>query len=442
MTAVAPRTSTGPGLDALYPRAALDLPVNPALLAPRLAVPPKERRNLGGYRDYYGPNILVEIPVPGAGERLAVIDKAWPHSLYDVMLLVARDDVLRTSVADTPPAVLTALMEACSLFADYVSTPSVMGEFGLVGSQTSIAWNHDRTVDRDNGQWWDKRLHLHFNCWQKPAYSNRSVRLGDVADTTTRRSLVDPVAYLAHRVILDALTGHSLPDGCVLLAPDPLRDGCEHLPVGLKIRLPGGWPFVTTPECRRLLRTLHKTAAATYRDLLLSFTGQAQPSTDWRRPPLLSLPDVNRRLACLRWLTPGSREELLRLRGVLRDLTGRELELLRRRPDVANRCMTLGGLSYNLAFHSPHPASPERPLSASPDLYLVMQFKLISYIGSSPAVHGAVASVIDRAGGPVMTDADRALRRAFQSEYIRLLRQASGGNTRVPGPRTFPTEEM
>ncbi len=442
MTAVAPRALTESGLDALYPRAALDLPVNPALLAPRLAVPPQERRNLGGYRDYYGPNILAEIPIAGAGERLAVIDKAWPHSLYDVMLLVARDDVLRTSVGDTPPAVLTALMRACAQFADYVSTPCVMSEFGLMGSQTSIAWNHDRTVDRDNGQWWDKRLHLHFNCWPKSAHSNRSVRLGDVADTTTRRSLVDPVAYLAHRVILDALTDHSLPDGCVPLAPDPLRDGHEHLPVGLKIRLPGGWPFVTTPECRRLLRLLHKTAAATYRNLLLSFTGQVEPSSDWRRPPLLPPPDVQRRLTGLRWLTPGSREELLRLRGVLRELTGRELELLRRRPEIANRCMTLGGLSYNLAFHSPHSATRERPLSATPDLYLVMQFKLISYIGSSPAVHGAVASVIDRAGGPVMTDADRALRRAFQTEYIRLLGQAADGNTRVPAPRTFPTEEM
>ncbi|WP_406126904.1 hypothetical protein [Streptomyces sp. NBC_00989] len=442
MTAVAPRALTESGLDALYPRAALDLPVNPALLAPRLAVPPKERRNLSGYRDYYGPNILAEIPVPGASERLAVIDKAWPHSLYDVMLLVARDDILRTSVGDTPPTVLTALMEACAQFAGYVSTPSVMGEFGLMGSQTSIAWNHDRTVDRDNGQWWDKRLHLHFNCWPKRAHGNRSLRLGDVADATTRRSLVDPVAYLAHRVILDALTGHSLPDGCILLPPDPLRDGREHLPVGLKIRLPGGWPFVTTPECRRLLRTLHKTAAATYRDLLLSFTGQAEASRDWRRPPLLPSSDVQRRLAGVRWLTQGSREELLRLRGALRELTCRELELMRAHPDVANRCMTLGGLSYNLAFHSPHPASRERPLSATPDLYLVMQFKLISYIGSSPAVHGAVASVIDRANGPVMTDADRALRRAFQAEYVHLLRQATDGNTRVPSPRTFPTEEL
>lgn len=442
MTAVAPRTFAGLGLDALYPGAAFDLPVNPALLAPRLAVPPLERRNLGGYRDYYGPNILAEIPMAGACERLAVIDKAWPHSLYDVMLLVARDDVLRTSVGDAPPAVLAALMRASALFAQYVSTPAVMSEFGLVGSQTSIAWNHDRTVDRDNGQWWDKRLHLHFNCWPKPADGTCPVRLGDIPDATIRRSLVDPVAYLAHRVILDALTEHSLPEECVLLRPDPLRDLRERLPVGLKIRLPGGWQFVTTPECRSLLRTLHTAATATYRDLLVSFTGRAEPATDWRRPLLLPLPEVRRRLTGLRWLRPVSCEELLRLRGVLRDLTVREAELLRRLPNVANRCMTLGGLSYNLAFHSPHPASLERPLSVTPDLYLVMQFKLISYIGSSPAVHGAVASVIDRANGPVMTDADRALRHAFQAEYIRLLRRAADGNAYVPGSRTFLHEEI
>ncbi|MBK3567060.1 hypothetical protein [Streptomyces sp. MBT62] len=441
MTATTPRT-TRPSFDTLYPSAALDLPVTPALQAPRRAAPPLERRNLGGYRDYYGPNILAEIPVPGARERLAVIDKAWPHSLYDIMLLVARDDVLRTSVGDTPPAVLTALMRASALFADYVSTPTVMSEFGLVGSQTSIAWNHDRTVDRDNGQWWDKRLHLHLNCWPELAFEHHLVRLGDIPDATTRRSLVDPVAYLAHRVILDALADHRLPQGCVLLAPDPLRDRRERLPVGLKIHLPGGWRFATTPECRTLLRTLHQTATATYRDLLLSFTGRVEPATDWRRPTLLPPPEVKRRLAGLPWLTPRSREELLRLRGVLRDLTVRELELLRRLPHVANRFMTLGGLSYNLAFHSSRPASLERPLSATPDLYLVMQFKLISCIGSSPAVHGAVASVIDRTRGPVMTDADRARRSAFQTAYIRRLRHSAVGSGRLPLPRLSPPEEM
>lgn len=88
-------------LDDLYPDAAWDLPVNPALPAPRLPDPPPEQSNPAAYRAHYHPFIVEEFAVPGAAERIAVIDKAFPHSLYDLMLLVARDDIVRTRVPST-----------------------------------------------------------------------------------------------------------------------------------------------------------------------------------------------------------------------------------------------------------------------------------------------------------------------------------------------------
>lgn len=57
-------------LDDLYPAAAWDLPVNPALPAPRLPNPP-ELTNTGCWREHYGPFILRALPVPGHTERLA-----------------------------------------------------------------------------------------------------------------------------------------------------------------------------------------------------------------------------------------------------------------------------------------------------------------------------------------------------------------------------------
>ncbi|WP_067128873.1 hypothetical protein [Microtetraspora malaysiensis] len=403
-------------LDSLYPADAWDLPVNAALPAPRLPAPPEEQCNLTGYRDHYQRFILREFPVPGHVERIVAIDKAFPHSLYDLMLMVGRDDELRTDVSNTPDAVLAALLHAARGFADFTADAAVQRAFGLAGSQLGIAWNHDPTRDRDNGQWWDKRLHLHLNCWTADVRATvQPVRLVEISDTATRRSLVDPAAHLAHRVMLDALRGTPLPAGCDLLEPDLRRDAAWGLPIGLKLRLPG-WQFVTTAQCRALLRSLHATGTAGYQALLTAFTGSRDAPAPWTRPHLLPPAEVERNIGALPWLSAASRSDLLRLRHVLRDVTDREMRLLADRPWIANRCLTLGGLSYNIAFFAPQ--TVDQP---GDGLYLVMQFKLVSYIGSSPSIGGAVASIIDRSGGPIMTAADRVSRAAFQRAYLNTL---------------------
>ncbi|MGW5679782.1 hypothetical protein ACWEV4_32690 [Streptomyces sp. NPDC003860] len=403
------------GLDALYPDGAWDLPVSPSLPAPRRAAPPPELHNTTGYKEHYGPNVLADYPLDG-GDRLAVIDKAFPHALHDLMLLAARDDQLRTHVADTPDPVLAALLTGARTFADFLSTPAVLRAFGLDGARAMIAWNHDQTLDRDNGQWWDKRLHLHLNCWPRALHhTSTPVPLHAVTDPGARRSLIDPVAYLAHRILTDALHHHgALPD-LTVLGPDPARDAREHLPAGLKIRLPG-WPYVTTPDFRALLRTLHTTAETAYRQIRACFTGTPALTLPWRRPRLLPAPDVARRLGHLPWLSPPARDGLTALRAALRDVTDRQLVLLQARRPWANRSLSLGGLSYNIALHNPHPTTATKPLTSGP-LWLVMQLKLISYVGSSPAIGGAVASLIDRTHGPVLTPGDHAQRRAFQAAF-------------------------
>ncbi|MFH8257742.1 hypothetical protein [Streptomyces roseolus] len=404
-----------PTFDDLYPEAAWDLPVNPALPAPRHPAPPEELTNTGGYRQHYGPYILREVPVPGHAERLAAIDKAFPHALYDLMLLVARDDVLRTHVGDTPDAVLAALLSAAHAFTGFTAHPSTIRRFGLEGARLGIGWNYDPTIDRDNGQWWDKRLHLHLNCWTADACTaTQPVPLAAIDDITTRRSLIDPAAHLAHQAMTDALHHIPLPDGCTPLAPDLTRDAALGLPIGLKIHIPGR-NFLTTPACRTLLRTLHATADTTHHALHHAFTGHGPRPALWQRPTLLPPAVVRENLATLPWLSPDTLTGLMRLRTILKDVTPAQLRLLAERRWAANRLLTLGGLSYNTAVFTPHPADTAH---SNDDWFLVMQFKLVSYIGSSPAVGGAVASVIDRANGPAMTPADQARRTSFQLAFL------------------------
>ncbi|MFH9820230.1 hypothetical protein [Streptomyces sp. NPDC017230] len=417
-------------LDDLYPPGALALPVNPALPAPRLAAPPAERTNDGDYRAYYGPNIRAEYPVDGCAGRVAVIDKAWPHSLHDVMLLAASDHGRHTSVTDTPDPLLEALLRAALTYTDVVCDPETVHAFGLGGGQLTVGWNHDRTLDRDNGQWWDKTMHWHLNLYPKLVRQRvKPTLLRDIADATLRRSLVDPVAYLAQHVARDALKEYALPAGCRLLPISPHQDATRLLPVGLKLQLPG-WPFLATPQCRHLLRTLHQAAESGYRQVRDAFTGSPDSALPWSRPSLLPPDQVDKRLTRLAWLSPHSRILLMRLRHVLRDVTDRELLLLRARPKLANRCLTLADLSYNLTLFSPTPVGPHLPASRA--VFLVMQLKVFSYVGHAPAIGRAVASVIDRHHGPVMDGGLLAERRAFQNTYLARLRTALSAPTPVP----------
>ncbi len=404
-------------LDDLYPPGAMLLPVNTALVAPRLATPPPELENHSHYRDHYGPFILGERTVGTEPETIALIDKAFPHTLYDLMLLVGRDDILRTCVGELPDTVLAELLTMVTGFADYISDPRVVRTFGLGRGRLSIGWNYDPTTDRDNGQWWDKRMHVHLNAWHpRTCRTVHPVPLADVTDPTLRRSLVDPTAYLAHRVMIDAVRTDRLPAACRLLHPSAARDAEQHLPVGLKVRLPG-FAYLATADFRALLRMLHGTAAAAYRLLRAIFTDSHSPTGPWHRPPLRPADQVEAALAALPWLTNESRTLLLRLRTVLRDIPERQMLLLRTRSHLANRCLALDGLSYNLALFTPDEISARRPINATGELYLVMQLKTVSSIGSSPALGGAVATAADRTHGPAMTPADRAMRHAFQHAY-------------------------
>jgi hypothetical protein len=411
-------------LDDVYPPGAWNLPVNPALSAPRRVTPIAERRNTTSYRDYYGPNIQAEIPIPDAPERLVIVNKAFAHALCDVMLLVGRDGEVCKSVADAPGPVLATLLRSAALFVRFLSEPDNVQAFDMDGGQVIIGWNYDETVDRENGQYFDKRMHWHLNGFA-PAVRRSAVPvpLREVASVSMRRMLVDPVGYLAQEVMADALRPIGLPDECELLPVDPSSDAANGLPVGLKIRIPR-WDYLESDACGILLRGLHHAAARTYETVYRAFTGMpVEPLVAWHRRPLLSVHDVEARLRQLSWLGETTKQRLMGLRHVLRDVSDREMRLLRTRTDVANRCLTLGGLSYNLAFYTPHPVKADEPLFKAGELYVVMQLKVISSLGQAPAVGGAVASKLDRSSGPAMTDQEQARRTEFQQQYINTLRR-------------------
>ncbi|MFI7331777.1 hypothetical protein [Micromonospora aurantiaca (nom. illeg.)] len=420
MTTATTRRPIADRFGPLYPASAMRLPVIPSLPMPRLAAPPPDVPNLSPhYRDHYGPNILREYPAGEAGDRIAVIDKAFPHSVYDMMLLatVGDDKVIASSVSDVPEAMLRALLTFCGQFVRYVHACSTRHRFGLDGAQLTIGTNYDpSTTDRDNGQWWDKRMHWHLNCWPATAYRDASiVPLGDVNDVNRRRALVDPIAHLAAQVMRDAIRTQPLPAGCRLAGDAGLSSAGG--PVGFKIALPD-WDFLADTACARFLVDLHDVAAAAYAQLRECFTGSPSASPPWTRPGLLPPCQVAANLDELTWISEPGRRGLVMLRSLLRDVTAHEMDLMRADMDLANRCLTLAGLDYHLGFWSPPQSSSWR---GHPPVYLVMQFKLFSAVGSSPAIGGGVASILDRFRGPIMSAQQTRLRRQFQDGFLAVL---------------------
>ncbi|MFF2619041.1 hypothetical protein [Kitasatospora sp. NPDC058046] len=433
----------------LYPAAAERMAVATRMLVPRRPRPIASRGNTGSFEDFYAPECrLAEFTVTGTDDRIAVIDKAFPHARYDFMYVVANDDI-RCAPDELADSTLATMLDAVPEFVRFVTEPGVRHRYGLEGSTLTFGFNHDRdTVDRDNGQFYEKRFHLHFNCWAaRDLVGIRSIRFGDVADPRTKRTMLDPISFLGPSVLYEALRQQfpgEGPHGARTLEPDPERDAVLGLPLGLKLELPG-WDYLATADCRRLIQDLHVTAERTYRDLHLAFTGAEPPARAWYRSPLLPPAAVAARLAALPYLSPATRDLLAVLRAALRDAEPADMSALRRDHDLAATRLALAGLDYHLGVYSPAPVGRGTPDGPTP-IYLYLQFKLLSRIGGGPAVGGAAAVQVDRAGGPAFTEQESLDRRSLLETFteLRLARlerlSAIENVVRPAGPLTDPRE--
>ncbi len=361
----------------------------------------------------------------GEEERVAVIDKAWPHSLNDIMLLVASDSHRRTHVEHIPDPVLARLLNAALAYTAMASDEQTVRRFDLDGGRLTIGWNCDPTRDRDGGQWWDKTLHWHLNLYPRQTQAAvTTTPLRDITDVSVRHALVDPFSYLAQQVLREALE-HQLPalKAGPILPGDPLLDIENRYPVGLKIPLPG-WDYLGTPQCRDLLRMLHTTTLHAYHQISSALTDHpAVPGTNargtygiWERPRLRLPADAEQRLDRIEWLSPETGSSLLRAHALLRDVSPRQMQTLRSNRHLAARFLTLAGPSYNITFMSPDPTGLEFHDQAR--VLLVLQPKVFSYIGHTPALGTSVASIINRRIGPIMGSDLLEHRKSLQHEFL------------------------
>lgn len=417
------RLSTNDRFAPLYPPGSADLAITPCLPVPRFPAAPA-RRNETGVHDFYTDRLLAEYAVPGTPDRVALVDKLFPHARFDAMLLAANDEV-RTATVDLHPRTLSWVLSRGSEFVQYVRSPSVRRQFGLDDAELHLCFNYDLdTVDRDNAMFYDKRFHLHLNCWPRRDLAGLvPVPFGSVQDVVMRRRIIDPLAYLSARVLRD-LFGGSIEGRRLLVEPEEAPGA----PIGLSVRL-GGWTALADGSAAQILTRLHRAAQEAYDQIREAFVGPA-PSGMWQRPCLRPQAEVAAALDQISWLAAETRAGLVALRGMLRDLAPGEVDAVRTDSERAVRTLTLAGLDYSVGFSEAPPPESGRDgrdsgtyTDEDPDVLLTLQCRLLGDVGGAglPPLRGVRAARLDRKAGKEMSEAEISERSAFLQGFRAVL---------------------
>ncbi len=356
-------------------------------------------------------------------ETLALIDKASPHSRYDLMLSEVSLRPKSTPV-DVHPATGRALWRTGANFVRFCSDRSTVEEFGLAGGELHLALNCDpNTQDRESVQA-AKQFHLHLLYWDAPSLAPLSGAraLGEIGDWRLRRQALDPLSFLGARLVTEALGGLDLRfPGVTLLPADGMAALRGERPLGAVIRLPG-WGPLDSPDFEDLVRRIHQRLESLAVTMAQTFTGRPDTPAPWVRHPLLMQSQILSRIQAL----PYSEEVKAGLGLLARVL--RELD-----PDAARRLrgasptrrmslMTLNQPSYALNLHAgvPRPGDRQDGDIGAPEVDLIIQPKLFSGIGGAGLLTlGGIASVRVLRGQGTFSDEQWHHRAHFQRAFAR-----------------------
>lgn len=317
-------------------------------------------------------------------DRLALVDKASPHALHDLMVTGLASPP-HPGPGDVPPLIGRILWRTASSFVRFVSRSKVLQDFALEGGRLQLALNCDpNTLDRESCQA-DKQFHLHLLYWTRPELAPlaKPQHLDSIGDPMLRRQALDPLAFLGARLIHECLADLPLADcGASLL---PLHEDealAGQYPLGCLIRIPG-WSLLDHPAFESLVRGIDRRIGATAAELLAAFTGRKEPPTSWHRHPLLPRRQIQANLEGQPW-SDQVRSGLGLLAERLRDLPPALAQRLGRGPAARRKHhMTLNQPCYSLNLCAPATNLATRPLEKAPEVWLIAQTKLFSGIGGA-----------------------------------------------------------
>lgn len=363
------------------------------------------------------------------GDQLALIDKAAPHALFDLMLTEVSAPINRqatkSDASQVAPQTGRVLWQTAANFRRFTAMPEIRREFDLDDGWLQLALNYDPTTDRESVQAL-KHFHLHLIHWR--ACELRALgepeRYGDQQDPYLARQCLDPISFLTPALLEDCLADLNLePSGARWLPADAEASCAGWRPLGSLLLLPS-WDQLGTPAIERLVRNLHRHLAETAVRLLHALTGATRPPPPWQRHPLLPLDQIAANLDQL-GLRAEVRAAVVDLARSLRDLPATLGSFLRHRSATRRmHCMTLNQPCYSLSL-SPMDAQGRQTTETLGPLLLSIQLKLFSGIGGAGllSLPGLPSVRVLRAQGQ-FTESDWLLRTAFQQRFAAYNSQA------------------
>ncbi|MBK5970848.1 MULTISPECIES: hypothetical protein [Thiorhodovibrio] len=358
-------------------------------------------------------------------DRLALIDKALPHALHDVML-----SEVSASPKPAPESVLPItgrlLWRSALEFVRFVSQPGTQRTFGLDGGHLSLAMNCDPcTSDRESVQA-AKQFHLHLLYWSDAELKAIAAQqpLAATRDLKERRQLLDPLSFLGGALFTAALQDLDLaPIGARLLDTDAEAIIRGERPPGCLIELPG-WNVLGEPAFEAIMRAIHQRIAHLSAQLSQAFVGHNEPPPPWHRHRLLPAAE---RLAAVHALSlPAELEASLKFLGEgLRDLSpATAARLQHASPRTRQHCMSLNQPCYGVNLYTPLANTLKAPVIASRPVYLLLSAKLFSGIGCAGLLPiGATPSVRVLRGEGEFSPQDWHARAAWQHAFATHLRK-------------------
>ena len=356
-------------------------------------------------------------------ETLALIDKASPHSRYDLMISEV-SPATKSTPTDVRPATGCALWRTGANFVRYCSDPAMAEQFSLGGGELHLALNCDpHTQDRESVQA-AKQFHLQLLYWDAPLLAplNAAQTLGEIPDARLRRQALDPLSFLGAQLLSEDLSRIDLGvPGAALLAPDPAAVLRGERPLGCLIQLPG-WGVLDSPDFEDLIRRIHGRLESLAARMLATFTGRRDTPAPWVRHPPLPHREITARIARLSH-SDEVKAGLRLLAGALRVLgPSAARRLANAAPARRMDLMTLNQPSYALNLHAPVPT--EGALAAADVVHLIIQPKLFSGIGGAGLLTlGGVPSVRILRGEGAFTLEQWHHRTCFQQAFARFNRE-------------------
>jgi hypothetical protein len=392
--------------------AAMTMERSAVLVADSLAIPrhphPPEAVRLGQLNTraelLTQSNVVEDLPLGDSGERVALVDKAHPHAVRDMMMISAGDEVV-SSLYDHSDSFTQGVLAHTYQFASHAKQE---------GMSPVIAWSYDPdTNDRASGQG-EKRFHAHLMA-RSPDEVQRvhdiERPLGELTPLRQRR-IADEFSVVAAYALYDASEHESLP-GIELVEPfsTPASKLC------LQFGIEGGWEGLrdNTAAVSESLTTLDRMYKHLFTTVLRATT--VGEYGHWQRPVLVAEAGEKAVSAAE---AMGLRPETAQLIGHYVGGLHGELVTPERsrqfashpRSDLSTYLYPLGGVSYTTCF-AEKDGEPRGHFRAN-------MFTDLGGAGVS-MVDGVMTKVTKACG--TMSASEYADRQAFQDKFVNNLGQ-------------------